>query len=601
MKRLSEASVAVATLAALILLAACAHSESDPASVPPISQIPESRELLPKDPLAAEMQHVDPGIDGWDTEAFNEAASARLNDLAHLLADPAGLDPASLEPFLVDGFTSHLLRPPAQREILSREEIAVSRGRPEGTVLSGPPGLADALRSIAKPYDEGTEIHAGIKIVSVVPDGEGRFDTDVLVQFWGSGEAGVLQQNGTWEVSWVWPDPDEPPGLAAIRLVKHEENRVAKPLFADCTEAVIGHERAYREQFLRGTDDWCARIDYSARMNQFGHNGLAVGDVDNDGLDDIYICQTGGLPNRLFRQNPDGTATEIGDEAGVNWLNESRSALFVDLDNNGSQDLLIATMRGLLVMRGDGAGHFELAGELPTTSGYTLAAADYDEDGLLDVYVSNYSETTGTGGGPTPYYDANNGPPNALYRNLGDFRFEDVTVEVGLDENNRRFSFAAAWADYDEDGDLDVYVANDFGRNNLYRNDGGRFRDVAAAVGVEDQAAGMGVTWADYNHDGHLDLYVSNMFSSAGQRITYQRRFVEGTSAEALGALRRHARGNSLFENQGDGTFRDVTLTAEAWMGRWTWGARFLDMNNDGHDDIYVPNGFFTNENTKDL
>ncbi len=141
MKRLSEAPVAVATLAALILLAACARSP-DPASVPPISQIPESRELLPKDPLAAEMQHVDPGIDGWDTEAFNEAASARLKELVHLLADPAGLDPASLEPFLVDGFTSHLLRPPAQREILSREEIAVSRGRLEGTVLSDSPGLA---------------------------------------------------------------------------------------------------------------------------------------------------------------------------------------------------------------------------------------------------------------------------------------------------------------------------------------------------------------------------------------------------------------------------------------------------------------------------
>lgn len=591
------------TWTAAILLAACGctTSTSDPASAPQISQIPESRALLPRNHLAEEKQHVDPAIDGWDTEAFNEAASKRLKELAHLLNAPSALDSASVEPFLVDGFTSHLLRPPARREVLSREEIAVSRARPEEPLLSGAPGLADALRSVAEPYDEGTEIHAKLKIVSVVPAGENRFGTDVLVEFWGSGEAGVLQQNGTWEVSWVWPDPERPPGLASILVVKHEENRVAEPLFADCTEAVIGHERAYREQFLRGTDDWCTRIDYSARMNQFGHNGLAVGDVDNDGLDDVYICQTGGLPNRLFRQNGDGTATEIAAEAGVDWLNESRAALFVDLDNDGNQDLLIATMRGLLVMRGDGTARFELTRELPTTSGYTLAAADYDGDGLLDVFVSNYNETTGSGAGPTPYYDANNGPPNALYRNLGDFRFEDVTVAVGLDENNRRFSFAAGWADYDEDGDPDLYVANDFGRNNLYRNDGGRFRDVAAALGVEDQAAGMGVTWADYNRDGHLDLYVSNMFSSAGQRITYQRRFVEGTSDEALGALRRHARGNSLFENQGDGSFRDVTMTAGAWMGRWTWGARFLDINNDGHDDLYVPNGFFTNENTKDL
>ncbi len=84
---------------------------------------------------------------------------------------------------------------------------------------------------------------------------------------------------------------------------------------------------------------------------------------------------------------------------------------------------------------------------------------------------------------------------------------------------------AASWEDYDQDGDLDLYVANDFGRNNLYRNDDGQFVDVAAEAGVEDISAGMSVSWGDYNNDGQADLYVGNMFSSAGNRVTYQRQF----------------------------------------------------------------------------
>jgi hypothetical protein len=285
----------------------------------------------------------------------------------------------------------------------------------------------------------------------------------------------------------------------------------------------------------------------------------------------------------------------------VDWLNESRAALFVDLDNDGHQDLLISTMRGILVLRGDGAGRFAPAGELPTTEGYSLAATDYDGDRLLDVYVCNYVQTSGGGTLPSPYHDANNGTPNVLYRNLGGLRFEDVTERVGLDENNRRYSFAASWVDYDEDGDVDLYVANDFGRNNLYRNEDGQFRDVAGSAGVEDMAAGMGVSWGDFDLDGDLDLYVSNMFSSAGRRVTYQRRFEPEGGSAVRGALQRHARGNSLFASRGDGSFEDVTVSAEVFMGRWAWGAQFVDLNNDGMEDLYVPNGFFTNEDTGDL
>jgi len=180
-------------------------------------------------------------------------------------------------------------------------------------------------------------------------------------------------------------------------------------------------------------------------------------------------------------------------------------------------------------------------------------------------------------------------------------------VALGLDVNNRRFSFAASWEDYDNDGDPDLYVANDYGRNNLYRNDRGeegrhQFVDVAAEAGVEDISAGMAVSWGDYDADGWMDLYVSNMWSSAGNRVAYQRQFQSGAEAETLAAMQRHARGNSLFRNLGNGTFEDVSVSQGVTLGRWAWGSRFVDLNSDGWEDLVVANGFITQpDDTGDL
>lgn len=170
-----------------------------------------------------------------------------------------------------------------------------------------------------------------------------------------------------------------------------------------------------------------------------------------------------------------------------------------------------------------------------------------------------------------------------------------------MDENNRRFSYAAAWDDYDNDGDLDLYVANDFGRNNLYQNQGGHFKDVAADAGVEDIGPGMSSCWSDYNNDGLVDLYVSNMFSSAGNRITQQQQFQQQADDETRSAFRRHARGNSLFANLGDGRFQDVAVPAGVVLGRWAWGSKFADLNHDGWQDLIVTNGFITQEDSGDL
>ena len=119
--------------------------------------------------------------------------------------------------------------------------------------------------------------------------------------------------------------------------------------------------------------------------------------------------------------------------------------------------------------------------------------------------------------------------------------------------------------------------------------------------GVEDSASGMSVSWSDYDQDGWPDIYVSNMYSAAGNRIAYQDHFKPHAPSNVKQRLQRFARGNTLLRNRGDGTFSDVSLEAGVTLGRWAWGSQFVDINNDGRDDLVVANGYITTDDTSDL
>ena len=381
--------------------------------------------------------------------------------------------------------------------------------------------------------------------------------------------------------------------------------------FAEVTERAFGRDDAHARQLGLGTDHWRDSLDAALGVSVYGHQGISLGDFDGDGLEDLYVGQPAGLPNRLFRNNGDGTFSDVSRRAGLDVLDETSMSLFGDLDNDGDQDLVLVGAAPLL-FRNDSAGRFELdrrAGlEVPEGRAAMLtgaALADYDLDGDLDLYVCAYDfwEAGSDYDAPTPYYDAVNGPANLLYRNDGSGVFEEVSAESGLDPGNDRFSFAAAWGDYDNDGDPDLYVANDFGRNNLYRNNGdGTFSDVAADLGVEDLGAGMSAAWGDYDNDGDLDLYTANMWSSAGLRITGSGQFGEAVPSEAVrGSFRRQAQGNSLFRNDGPAGFADVSDEAGVRTGRWAWASDFVDFDSDGWLDLFVQNGYITGERMDDL
>ena len=378
------------------------------------------------------------------------------------------------------------------------------------------------------------------------------------------------------------------------------------PFFREITAHAFKEADSFEQQLRRGIPYWRAHLDAASGIDVHGHNGIAVGDIDNDGVDEIYVCQPGGLPNRLYK-NRDGVLQDITDSAGVGVLDPTSSALFLDLRNSGLQDLIVLRPDGPLLFLNQGGARFKRQQgafrfrTTPQGSFTGMAAADYDGDGLLDLYLCTYSffRDGNQYRYPTPYHDAQNGPPNFLFRNQptadGSVHFFDVTESAGLNKNNNRFSFAPAWCDYNGDGQPDLYVANDFGRNNLYKNENGKFRDVAAEAGVEDIGDGMSAAWFDYDGDGLPDLYISNMWSDAGQRIVAEKKL------SPIEAWKRHAKGNSLYRNKGDGTFEETGAAQGVEMGRWAWSSDGVDFDNDGVPELFSTAGMLTNTSETDL
>lgn len=433
-----------------------------------------------------------------------------------------------------------------------------------------------------------------------LPGGRVRFEI-------ASTAGGILNYRvGLWKQAWR--------GQQLTEFEPLEETLVTsrRPLFRDVTAEMFGSVRTFQEQLLKGVPYWRGRLDSASGIDVYGNNGIAVGDIDGDGKDEVYICQPGGLPNRLYKLDEKGRMQDITERWNVGVLDDSTAALILDLRNSGRQDLVVLTTSGPLLFINDGASlkHNSAAFKFQNAPQGTftgMSAADYDRDGRLDLYLCTYVyfQSEDQYRYPTPYHDAQNGPPNYLFRNRltadGEGFFEDVTSSTGLNENNNRYSFAPAWCDYNADGWPDLFVANDFGRKNLYKNESGHFRDVAPAAGVEDMGPGMSAAWFDYDGDGRPDLYVSNMWTAPGQRLVGDGNFSPVAKDGLAEAYHRHTKGNSLYRNRGDGTFEETESQEHVEMGRWAWSADGFDFDNDGTPEIYVACGMVTNESEADV
>ena len=585
----------------------------------------------------------DASQDGWDTEVLSEMAGKQVKEFAKLLSHPDKLtvDKLTVEkltPLVTDDFSCDSLRPANLRTAFDDGAIQVLRPDHSLTELRLPShglhhgvvGFVEASRAMADTFSKSTDIETAVKVfrIDVSPakgsPAKGTEGTFLTLQYFaisGRSESGMIEQNVTWEIRWQKADGGGPPRMISLLLKAFEEvttRHSAGSLFTDCTASVLLKTPFYRRQILRGLNHWLDRGQQRRYTYNLGTAGIAVGDVNGDGLEDFYFCQEQGLPNGLFLQQPDGTVNEVAASWGVDWLHDSRSALLVDLDNDGDQDLAVAFLGGVVIAENEaaednGGQRFHVRTVVPCNDDLmSLSAVDYDSDGDLDLFVCGYHVNQKFGGSqagliPTEqgnfvYHDANTGGKNSLLRNEGQWSFSDVSEEVGiLDGDSHQFSFAGSWDDYDNDGDQDLYVANDYGRDKLYRNDGGFFTEVSDTSKVENGATGMSISWGDYDRDGWMDAYVSNMYSSAGNRVAFQDKFKADAPDEFRRRMQRFARGNTLLKNARDRTFQHVSAEAGVEVGRWAWGSNFVDLNNDGWEDLVVANGYITNEDTGDL
>jgi enediyne biosynthesis protein E4 len=328
--------------------------------------------------------------------------------------------------------------------------------------------------------------------------------------------------------------------------------------------------------------------------------GVAIFDYDNDGWPDIFVVNgttldaspsASGPTNHLYRNNHDGTFTDVTEKAGLHHTGWGQGVCVGDYDNDGYEDLYVTYYGKNVLYHNNGDGTFSdvsaKAGVDGTGKvwGSGCAFVDYDRDGKLDLMVATYVDFD-VGSAPKPGERADclwKGVPvmcgprglpwnsNILYHNRGDGTFEDVTKKAHIDKTNGHYGLSVSTLDFDDDGWPDIYVACDSTSSILYRNNhDGTFTDVAVLAGAafnEDgmEQAGMGSTVGDYNGDGRLDIFKTN--------------FSDDTS--------------TLYANRGDGTFDDSTFAAGLGLNTkyLGWGTMFFDFDNDGWPDLLLVNG----------
>ncbi len=342
---------------------------------------------------------------------------------------------------------------------------------------------------------------------------------------------------------------------------------------------------------------------YGAKGNDSNFwRGAASADVNLDGLIDVYA--TGVAGNHLYLNLGDGTFDDVSESTWTKVLPQSTGPLFLDMDNDGDQDLFLGAPDGQILLENrlvpDGKLSFrdislESGVGVAKALGFSAVAGDVNNDGLPDIYVTSYNRYGIVM--PNSWHKATNGTPNLLFINKGGGKFEEEAQARGAAD--RRWSYAASMVDIDEDGDLDIYVANDYGENGLYLNKEGHFEDVAAAWGLQDPGNGMGVSFGDYDNDGDLDLHVTNMSSTAGNRIL-KRLFEQKKMSGESNVLVKLAAGNSLYENLGNNQYKNVTSDVGGFSAGWAWGGGFIDFDNDGREDLFSPNGFISGKSMKD-
>ncbi len=527
-----------------------------------------------------------------DWEAFQERCLTQLEALAGVGASRRSADALSLH--LAADFQCSELVPSVLRTVLDRPYLVVQEGGPR------PHAPADAamLEREFQRIGEGIEASTARRswTTTYVGGEPARPTTRAKLRL--SGQAGEQQIERCFDLvaEWEWTGGAEAARLAFLRLESYVETRAPKGAwFEDVTAQALRYERSFVEQLLPPLDDFVQRVDRNWGMRADGMHGMALGDADGDGLLDVYLPQPGGLPNKLYLQRADGTLADSGSASNADILEASSAALWADFDNDGDLDLATQAGAWIVLLANDGRARFELAQKHYAPLATALSAADVNLDGDLDLYVCCGAGPSAGMDAPKRLFDPDNGPPNLLLENQSNsaqLSFRTATIERGLDDDNRHFSRAAAFADFDVDGDQDLYVANDFGRDALYVNDGGHFTSQAGERGLVALSPSSGVAWADFNLDGRLDVLTSPAFAPRGLRLGLAGAAQPGADPAPWRNLIAYAAASPIWLQDGAGHFEPAGRDSRLSDFGHAFGAIGIDFDNDGKLDLFMPNGY---------
>jgi hypothetical protein len=372
-----------------------------------------------------------------------------------------------------------------------------------------------------------------------------------------------------------------------------ERRSAAEPAVADLRHGVRLTEVAAARGivFTHQAPTFDARLEHIMPQVAAMGAAVAVADFDRDGWQDLYVTNSGeNSLNALFRNDGDGTFTDVAVARGVADVNRdgtgvSMGAVWGDYDNDGFEDLFLYKYGRPELFRNDAGRRFVRVTEQARLPAWINAGTalwwDYDRDGRLDLFVGGYWREAlnlwripDTRIMPESFEYADNGGRNYVLRNRGDGTFEDTTGALGI--TSTRWTLAAAAADLFGTGYPDLFVSNDYGLSELYRNDGGRrFVEVGREAGVgRTPKSGMNATFGDVFNDGRLSIYKTNI-SEPGALV----------QANDLWVPRRGRDGSRL-------EYDNLATAMGVDLGGWSWGAQFGDLNNDGTLDLYLVNGY---------
>lgn len=428
------------------------------------------------------------------------------------------------------------------------------------------------------------------------------------------------RKNGTWKLTkWLQGD---------LFL-----ERAAQPLFREVLSEVISDpetlqeiQRSHKDEIIVRSSRKGGKItlpvplvaDWEELPSNHIFPSVAVVDYNGDGLDDLFLTSRWAA-TQMLEQQPDGSYIDVAKKIGLREEYMVNCALFLDIDNDGDKDAILGRPMEPAKYLLNESGVFKNVTKTHSDLGKQyfvcgISAADVNRDGLLDVYLSSYPalnkasqrfQDVFLGDEEREIYDEKRktmnrwldlpGSANVLLMNRGGGRLERVPYDDDLSQWRR--SFQSVWADFDSDGDDDLYICNDFSPDALLRNDTPAGAEKPVFVNVTEKAItnrgigfGMGASFGDFDQDGDLDLYVSNMYSKAGRRIADKLGRVDERIDVATKGSFLYVNENGEFEQragEGKGQFKVHQVG-------WSFGGQFSDFNNDGKLDLYVPSGYYT-------